>query len=191
MIVIGDVHGKTKRYSEIVGNLKEPTIQVGDFGFEHAHRWHMAHVDPDQHKVLFGNHDFYPLLNAPHSLGDYAILDGGIMTIRGAFSIDRANRTDGVDWFKEEELTMEKCYEAVDLFAKQKPSVVITHDCPTEVCNHMHGQSTKTRTDQLLQACFIQHQPELWIFGHHHRSFKMNMGGTLFLCLDELETFQL
>lgn len=190
MIIIGDVHGKTGLYHGIVRDLKEKTIQVGDFGFERPHRWHMANIDPDQHKVLFGNHDYYPLLHERHSLGDFMFQDG-IMTIRGAFSIDKDDLTKGFDWFEEEQLDNEKCIEVVDMFSSLKPSIVITHDCPTEVFNYMSGRPDKTQTRQMLQVCFIHHQPDVWVFGHHHRSFETQMNRTRFVCLAELETFHL
>ncbi len=225
MLIIGDVHGKTSRYHDIVKGA-DRSIQVGDFGFEHEHRWHLANIDPEKHKVVFGNHDFYPLVNAPHSLGDFAVLDGGIMTIRGAKTLDKSGmkdvlimkkdgtpqldddgnvmmrkefyrRTEGVDIFEfDEQLSRQRSYDVLDAFIHNKPSVVITHDCPTVVRQEIMDRLerpilNKTSTDQLLQGCFQQHQPKLWLFGHYHVNLQIDMEGTRFVCLAELQTFHL
>lgn len=212
MIIIGDVHGggavrflqdkkpvgmlsaerKLDVYFNIVRGLKQPTIQLGDLGFKREHEWFLKNVDYNQHKVLFGNHDHMPLVNGPHSLGDYALLDGGIMAIRGACSIDRNIRTVGLDWFHDEELSMEKCEEVISVFEEKRPRIVLTHDCPARICREMHnGNEHKSRTNQLFDACFSRHQPELWVYGHHHFSFNTHINGTKFICLGELEILEL
>jgi predicted phosphodiesterase len=211
MIIIGDVHGggavrflqdkkpvgmlnaecKLDVYFNIVRGLKQKTIQLGDLGFKREHEWFLKNVDYNQHKVLFGNHDYMPLVNGPHSLGDYALLDGGIMAIRGAYSIDRNIRTVGLDWFHDEELSMEKCEEVLSVFERERPRIVLSHDCPDKVCQEMHSEPKKSRTNQLLQACFERHQPELWVYGHSHRHWEHRMNGTKFVCLGELELLEI
>ena len=44
-----------------------------------------------------------------------------------------------------------------------------------------------SRTRQALQAMWSAHSPELWIFGHWHKSFDHVLRGTRFICLAELE----
>lgn len=217
MIIIGDVHGKVHAYHRLVRLLKQPTIQVGDFGFKASHEWHRSHMDPEQHKVLFGNHDYYPMLNEPHSLGDYAFLDGGIMAIRGAKTFDKmcatwvwhetgehtkeekfevVPRHEGVDLFEwQEELDYDKCGEVIDKFQEHRPSIVISHDCPAMVRQEMmkdsNGEVRKSRTDHMLQNCFEKHQPDLWIYGHYHRFFDRRIEGTRFVCLEELQIMEI
>lgn len=224
MIIIGDVHEKVDEYMHLIEDM-ECSIQVGDFGFREAHEWHRATVDPERHKVIFGNHDYYPMVNEPHSLGHYALLDGGIMTVRGAMTLDKQGnkwvgrknadgtwakdennkyvkdlvyfrRKEGVDLFESvEELNMQQCNEVMDLFVEKRPSIVISHDCPTLARNEMmkglNKEPVKTRTDQMLQGCFEQHQPDLWIFGHYHKSKKFKINGTIFICLEELQMMEL
>lgn len=49
----------------------------------------------------------------------------------------------------------------------------------------------KSQTRTMLQKMFEEHKPELWIFGHHHKSKDEVINGTRFICLDELETFEI
>lgn len=204
MIIIGDVHGggktpglrsaKTKLevYHNIVRNLKQKTIQIGDLGFKEQHEWFLENINTDQHKVLFGNHDHMPMVEERHSLGHFSFLkEESIMTIRGAASIDKHMRTEGLDWFPDEELSMMQCDGAISMIQQCKPRVVLSHDCPTEVAMEMYGRLIKSRTDQMLQACFLHHQPQLWVFGHHHKSKKLNIRGTQFICLAELEIMEI
>ena len=38
---------------------------------------------------------------------------------------------------------------------------------------------------------FEKHQPKLWFFGHHHKSWTMMIDGTQFRCLNELEVYDI
>jgi len=140
-----------------------------------------------------GNHDYLPYLHeSPFSLGDWQYSDYfELFTIRGADSIDKHLRTEGVDWFAEEEISIPIGYEILDNFTRIKPRIVATHDCPQSVMEHFFGYQEKSRTRQLLQACFEAHQPDLWVFGHHHRSKFDIINGTKFKCLSELETYEI
>jgi hypothetical protein len=65
---------------------------------------------------------------------------------------------------------------------------MVTHDCP------MFFYSTGLKkqiiipsvTAQALDSAFEKHQPELWIFGHHHVNVDVTIKGTRFICLNEL-----
>lgn len=190
-LIIGDVHGRIDSYYKTLQRVKHDSIQVGDFGFKKQHDWHLKNTDSEKHKVNFGNHDYIPYVNKPHSLGNYSWLpEKNIFTIRGAFSIDRANRTEGLDWFADEELNHQQQLECFDLYVEKKPLIVISHNCPRNIeleyfANYWYD---KTNTTALLQYCFDEHQPKLWIFGHHHRSMDFMENGTRFICLAELET---
>ena len=46
-------------------------------------------------------------------------------------------------------------------------------------------------TTWALQELFNAHEPELWLFGHWHKSVTIQYGRTKFVCLDELETYQI
>lgn len=189
LMLIGDVHGKLDEYWKLLQGFKGESIQVGDFGFKKHHQWHMENIDSEKHKVLFGNHDSTDFLTTTHSLGNWSYCEKRkLMTVRGAFSIDRINRTEGVDWWANEELNYMEFQEVLDAYIKYKPNVVISHDCPHSVRHSLFGITDKSITSNGLEGMFSYHQPKLWVFGHHHQSKDVNIKGTRFICLAELET---
>ena len=196
MLIIGDVHTKIKLYHEIISECVE-SIQVGDFGFQKSWDWLEANVSLN-HKVNMGNHDYIPYLNKPHSLGNWSF-ERGIFTIRGANSIDIHKREEGLDWFRNEELNYQETNDVFDAYLRIKPEIVVTHDCPASVAEILFGMPTsgvnkqffKSTTRELLQGLFEEHQPRLHLFGHHHKSKDMIINGTRFICLAELETYNL
>lgn len=190
ILLIGDVHGKVDQYKKIINYHKGRSIQIGDFGFKVEHDWHLNNVDSFQHHILFGNHDYYPYLKRNHSLRNFSFINfGQIMTLRGAFSIDKMCRKEGRDWFNNEELTYNEMQYAISHYLRNKPRIVISHDCPHEVRQYLFNIHDKSITSNGLQIMFEDHQPDIWIFGHHHMSKSETINGTRFICLAELETF--
>lgn len=192
IIVIGDVHGKLNQYLEILQKYpNHSSIQVGDFGFQKEHDWHLKNINSDNHKINFGNHDYYPYLFEKHSLENFSLINNEIITIRGAWSIDRANRIEGIDWFATEEMNYADMNAALDFYEANKPRIVISHDCPHDIRKLLFGIEEKSITTNGLQAMLEIHKPELWVFGHHHVSVNETIDGTRFRCLAELETMEL
>lgn len=192
LMLIGDVHGKYHKYQELIQIAEDKninSIQLGDFGFELEHIWHRNNIDCDNHKILFGNHDFYPFIDLPHSLGNFGYLEEyGIFYIRGANSIDKYRRTPGLNWFDNEELSWEEANQCLDLYETIKPNIVISHDCPFFAYEHFNIKSTiKNHTSVLLSEIHNTHQPQNWYFGHHHISTNFMYMNTNFRCLAELE----
>lgn len=188
--IIGDAHGLVNQYAEIIKDGQK-SICVGDFGFKTQWDWHKHNVDPSRHWINPGNHDYFPMFHEDFCLGNYSYLSwlGEMFTIRGAKSIDKHLRTEGIDWFANEELTYAEGLECLDLYSECKPRIVISHDAPQSVIEAMfkYAWMDKSNTTQLLQALFEVHQPEMWFFGHHHRSRQIELDGTKFRCLEELE----
>ena len=189
--IIGDVHGHHLTYKKLINDI-DYSIQVGDFGFSDSWDWLKTNVNSGRHKILPGNHDEYPKITN-HSLGDCGTYNLGGMKfffVRGAFSIDKTVRTENVNWWVDEELSLDSLIDALNMYRKIKPEIVITHDCPGTV----YGVSTAlfnrpwipNRTSQVLQEMFDCHQPKLWIFGHWHILKHIYIKNTFFICLDEL-----
>lgn len=190
LAIIGDVHGYHDEYLKAIEGV-ENSIQVGDFGFD----WDVLdNVDPEHHKVVAGNHDNYAKApEKPHYLGDFGARSlGGLdfFFVRGEFSIDKHLRTPEKTWWREEELTALQMGNVIDAYVFTKPSVVVSHGCPASIINHVSRNGLVMRpsnTSQLLQVMYEIHQPDIWIFGHHHRSLNKQIGDTWFRCLAELE----
>jgi hypothetical protein len=193
MYVIGDVHGKIKDYVAAIDSLPNPqcdrSIQVGDMSLDYSDLPFMAN-----HRFLGGNHDNYgdyPAIH-PNFLDDYGVW-GDVFYVRGAYSIDRKYRTEGVSWWREEELTYIAMYEMLGTYSKLKPKTVISHDCPLFLYPNfgISAQGPSSKTSRVLEEMHEIHQPERWLFGHHHFSDTDTVGSTKFTCLNELEIFDL
>lgn len=194
---IGDPHGrqKLKPYFEIVRQQTDfgnKTFSLGDNGFRKEYnlgRKFLKVIDPhhENHVWLQGNHDFQPATNYPFVLGNHGIWND-IFYIRGANSIDRHRRTEGVDWFRGEELSYGEMLMAFTDYENIKPDFVATHDAPRSIVKTMFDIDAIDATTYFLQELFEFHQPKVWIFGHYHRNATFIKNGTTFICLNELQT---
>ena len=105
-----------------------------------------------------------------------------------------------LSWFDNEELTYSQWQELFKDYREAKPNVVVSHDCPAFVVNILLMKKFKKQiifdkkrslTQTGLEACYNIHQPSIWLFGHHHKSFDEIIGRTRFKCLRELTTYKL
>jgi predicted phosphodiesterase len=215
--VIGDVHGQidadslftrdARTYLEIIADGAY-SVQLGDMGNGETYDQLMASVDAGRHRFFPGNHENYDRL-PPHSLGDFGCANlGGVefFFIRGANSTDREKlirigEEEGKTlWFEQEELTAAQMRAAEEEYLRVRPRIVITHDGPTHVARFawQHARSLSppnpralfraSRTTDFLERLLEQHQPRLWLFGHHHRDCRRKEGETLFVCVGELSS---
>jgi hypothetical protein len=199
--IIGDVHGKFRRYREIIRGVPF-SIQAGDMGVgfrrQHGDFTWMPNPPFDamsegRHLFIRGNHDNPSVCKTQR----YCIPDGttvdGVYCVGGAISIDRAWRTEGWDWWPDEECSYAELERMIDGYAAIKPEIVITHDCPESIANEMLAALNRrkiedgSRTRQALERMLHLHQPREWFFGHWHVSLQFKSGRTLFRCLNELE----
>jgi len=183
MIFIGDVHGKIDEYLSLRSSYPN-TIQLGDLGFNYNKIPHDLN-----HVWIMGNHDNWSVTHPCmlRDFGPYKLNGFEFFYIAGAYSIDKKYRTVGIDWFCEEETPYERLLECIDYFASLKPRVVVSHTCPLSAVFKLHGDCRfSSRTEHALEQMFSIHQPEYWIFGHHHKKFKKTINGTRFICLSEL-----
>lgn len=188
--LIGDVHGHYGYYHRLLRKAHS-SIQLGDFGFGYKT---LSAIDARRHRVLAGNHDNYDdMSNWPHFLGDHGVHTvegfGDIFFIRGGLSIDRHTRTEGVNWWANEELGMAECYSALAEYQRVRPNFVVSHECPRSIVPYVTAslRVLPSRTNQVLEEMFAAHRPKRWVFGHYHRSWNKVIDNTLFTCLDRLE----
>ena len=195
--ILADVHGKYRRMHEIIRekNRYEYIVQIGDLGFDYQT---LDNVDPNKFKIVGGNHDNYDkIIHIPHYLGDYgyAELNGiNFFFYRGAYSIDRQYRTIGIDWWENEQVSIDQFMKARELYREIKPDIMISHDCPDFLASMYigpNGRMFENLTTWALGELYTIHQPKLWIHAHWHFSKTTIYENTKFICLAELETYRL
>ena len=224
--IIGDVHGHIGDYEMLVYEV-ESSLQLGDMGFNYKALDKFDPIQhkflPGNHDNYTNveRTDLKP--EDVDSYGPYTVRDGKVyhfiefpetfignygrwtppncteelFFVRGANSIDQHRRIQGVDWWPEEELTNQEMTEAIKLYEKIKPRVVVTHDAPLQVFQHIKlnsffgGKPNLNPTIRALDALLDVHRPDIWIFGHHHQDVKFQHVGTEFWCLDELSMLML
>lgn len=215
MRFIGDVHGKYRQYLKIINECRD-SIQVGDLGVGFRRLLHPSFISADgvqlyedrsqwhpnpphyamkrgNHRFIRGNHD-NPSVCRQHSqwIRDGHI-EGNMMLIGGAVSVDKEWRHEGYDWWADEELATEELYNLVDKYLIEKPDIMVTHDCPEDLAAVMCAVSQRrkidipSRTRQAFQSMLSGWQPRIWIFGHWHYPFDQVIAGTRFICLGELQ----
>jgi len=204
--IIGDIHGKVDLYHKLIKESEaSKTIQIGDFALGFSRELDEEiyaylddlNKDESSHKFFRGNHDDPKVCNnCSHYMGDWGYQeDTGIFWIAGAWSIDHARRTKDIDWWEDEELKEEQWEEVREAYARIKPRFVLSHDAPLDMYAPMFSYYGKriipTLTSRELNGLFYIHQPEKWIFGHHHLSVTQDNRGCEFRCLNELEIYEL
>lgn len=201
LAIIGDIHAHFQDYSLILQKLTPEficSVQIGDFGlgFNYVLDEKVKQFDADlseYHRFFRGNHD------DPDRCGEYAMNLGEygywtkngktVFFVAGAWSIDSQYRTEGRDWWRDEELRQSQMLAAQELYRAVKPDYVLSHDAPDEVLQLMYAGTGRpvisTKTSQFLQALLSDHAPEKWYFGHHHRSKTIMWNNqTVFRCVD-------
>ena len=204
MHYIGDVHGKFSAYKEVAKTLPE-SIQVGDFGVGFG----LWDVDPiaqtrmqnissfmgDTHRFIRGNHDNPAACKTMKSYISDGTVSNNHMFIGGALSIDKARRYEGMDWWKDEELSYDELFSLIDVYEDAKPEIMVTHECPESVVPYLFDWYSKeqypSRTRQALDSMFAIHKPKIWVFGHWHKDVISTQSDTVFICLDELSTIEI
>lgn len=205
MFFIGDVHGCFYQYEQLIKNKKiDCSIQLGDMGVGFPiyiksltvkkYSYGTKTFAPNKgknHKFIRGNHDDPEVCEKhPQYLGDFGYLKNDIFFISGGYSIDKQMRTEWLDWWRDEELSFVKQKKVIELYKKHKPSVVISHECPTEIKKHIinyNNFKTKitSQTEKLLQSLLDINRPDYWIFGHYHIKKIKKIKETNFIALDE------
>lgn len=213
--IIGDVHQTYDEYVRLATDAHY-SLQVGDLGFDY--RFLTRILDSNVHKAIGGNHENYErgtcfqcpgrtcklckgkgwffANQSKHFLGDYGIYEPPgfcpIFYVRGAWSIDHARRTPGVDWWPDEELGYGEAMQALDLYRVMQPDFVVSHTVPQSIAHMLPANPIfgpvieQSKTGLLLQAMLESHRPKIWVFGHWHKDWRNTVGGTDFICLNIL-----
>lgn len=197
MRFIGDIHGNLKQYYSRIDCSE--SIQVGDFGIGFVPNLieNFSLQLNGNHRFIRGNHDNPNICKNYHGY----IPDGTIETINnttlmyigGASSIDKKWRIEGVTWWKNEELSYKEFDKMIDLYSTNKPSIMVTHECPEMLVHTIkpYAKSEHSITRNAFNQMYEIHQPDIWIFGHWHLSYNNKIQNTNFICLDEFETINI
>jgi len=202
---IGDVHGKFDPYKNIIKSC-DASIQVGDMGvgFRSTRSdddWmtnppHYAMRQGD-HQFIRGNHD-NPAVCKRHSQYIHdGTVQGDMMFVGGALSVDKEWRTKDYDWWEDEELSIVELNEMINKYEAAKPRIMVTHEVPDSIATTMQAMSGRqkldwpSRTRQAFDTMFQLHKPELHVYGHWHYDFDHVILGTRFVCLAELSTIDI
>jgi predicted phosphodiesterase len=196
----GDVHGRWETFKKQMGEGQfDNGVQVGDlgvgFGEPIAARELLINAMTESNtKFIRGNHDNPDVSQKfmrGRYLGDWSWDETtSTLYIGGAWSIDRAWRQPYFDWWPEEELSSEELLRVAEVYAAKLPRVVVTHDGPPIATLPMFLHDRKAelypnRTIAFLGLLFELHEPELWVFGHWHRTRELKIGSTQFLCVGQ------
>lgn len=197
LLLIGDIHDDIQHYISLINRAKstgfDRSYQLGDLGYKDTYdHWKDFTIKLQNHPhnyVVRGNHDF-PCINPRvintfdcHELND----EHRLFMVRGAFSIDKDYLQLGTTYFQDEELNYNEMTAAMDSYLEQRPTIVLSHDCPNIVRELMfnipNNASNRTKTSSFLQEMFEEHKPKYWVFGHHHRNAILEIDGTTFICV--------
>jgi Calcineurin-like phosphoesterase len=213
---IGDVHGHTDRYQKILRRnfAGQRTFQLGDMGVGfptykgreggQSGGLHPHIMNSGDHKWIRGNHDNPEVarrLTDRGYAGDYGYdPEIGLFWMGGAYSIDKAWRVPGKNWWAEEEISYPELAKIIDFYERVKPKIVATHDCPSRISEYMLTvvlpsfrpeklECVGSRTAAALQQMLDVHRPTEWVFGHYHASKSFVWKGTKFTCVGELDVY--
>ena len=195
IVVMGDIHGDWWKLNPFI-NKKRPKIILccGDFGYwpripdeqknpKYPKAPKIPKV-PDGSKLYFcdGNHEdheslallednevypncFYMKRGSTLTLPDGRV----VLFVGGAESIDKDTRTQGYDWFPQEELNYGDVCKILE--AQIKADIVISHTAPVEFF-YLSGMSWFGKMQDWsrkgLSHIFQAVQPSLWYCGHFH-----------------------
>lgn len=240
MYFLGDIHGD---FQVIVNFARRNSsgeninlIQVGDFGvgFTRDFSDDMSYLNRILYEnninlyIVRGNHDNPYFFSSPKNLSnitfvkDYTVLEiegRRILCVGGGISVDRALRSQGIDYWGEEKFYLEtgtlKELSGIDM--------VVTHISPhfahpaqakyfdgidltdfnflnlKGVAHFLIGNEDLVK-DLLVNSSEVSSMYEIllennyithWFYGHYHRHFEENIHGTNFILLDINEFYKI
>lgn len=237
VLMVGDVHGQHRQLADVLRRVQSDygiaaAIQVGDFGFfkEALDRLRQDRIRfPVPLHVIDGNHEDHAWLQralransardweaeanliyqprpSVHRLG--ASLVG---FLGGALHVDRPQEHN-VGARLPNYILRQQRQQAVALFNRERPDLVVTHSCPSGIGIGMRGSDDLAHSvaEHVVRAGFdpgpaddcgdvelnrlwheLKQRPRGWVFGHFHRPHDTVLEGTRFVCVgDDLPSLQ-
>jgi Icc-related predicted phosphoesterase len=206
VLIVGDVHGNLAWWHKILDATEITTtdiiLQVGDFGYWPHREWGQKYLAGVE-KLLAernlscvfvdGNHDNHEwLFQLPKRADGFVEVSPHViyaprthrwtwnnvrfMSLGGASSIDRGNRSMGASWWPQELLSSGDYYKAVD---GEEIDVLVCHDTPSKVKLDFKADDMPTVSNRmLLQAVVEATHPKLVVHGHYHSLIQQKIALT-------------
>lgn len=211
LLFLGDVHGEWAKMDTVIkaARMRHPEtariFQVGDLGegFQNVPKYKPTHgfkVPPII--AIDGNHEHFDRLEANNGWDNenleylargqtITVEDRKILGFGGAWSIDKHRRTQGIDWFPQEEPTQAEFWKFVGNGVFDQ-DIVITHDFPSQfqIRQKFPDIVGHTGTRVLLQEIWELVKPKFWFFGHYHDFAMGEYNGTQWVCCPIIDDFQ-
>ena len=142
--------------------------------------------DEDVKGVVYMEPDF-PLIRYFLDGGEYEIEGYSVLTIGGAYSVDKDYRLlRGWKWFYDEQLHKEERKAIFDFVKGKHYDLVLTHTCPeslqpVDLFLPMIDQSKVDKTMEIYLEAVKDHIDwNVWLFGHFHASRIVDTGVEMF-----------
>lgn len=213
-LFIGDIHSDFESFeflcefmlTEVTGIYK--VVQIGDFGFwPNQKNWLWYPKSSLSVPVYFidGNHEDHLVLQAkelyePTKLTEkfdaYYIYrgyaEGAFVYCGGATSHDRPLRTEGVDWFRQENISELDLTRAIDASRGLPIQVMVAHDTVKEAFRLIKEPQWvfADHNRELLEQLFYSVKPKLYVHGHYHFYRDYEYMDCRFLCLKNPDSFK-
>lgn len=206
MYIFGDTHGDWKTLSEDLSKIKESNVIIaGDFGYwPNFSPFSLKFIHMNGCHIYFcpGNHENWDALRNFEQNSNKRIIEifpnifyctfGSVLNIEnynimfcgGADSIDKGNRTEGINWFREEIITEHDMYSLPE---RNDIDIIISHTGPRkiiEILNPSFGYRVYDQSCDRLSWIWKHYNPKLWIFAHFHQYGMIKFGKTLFYQLN-------
>jgi DNA repair exonuclease SbcCD nuclease subunit len=213
-LFVGDIHSDFESFEILVRFMlyRVPgisrVVQVGDFGFwpsQPSWLWYPKSTLPVPVFFIDGNHEDHAALrkaalfevkkvsenyDAAYIPRGYA--EGGYVYCGGATSYDRAYRTEGLDWFPEENITDEDIRRAIRNCEGKSIRIMVAHETIREAFRIIKrpGWSFADQNRERLEELFHAARPEIYIHGHYHFHREYEYLGCRFICLQNPDHFR-
>ncbi len=192
MIILSDVHANWDRVEQVCRLWPDHTVvQLGDLGIGWIRTEYVLENSPKNFRFFVGNHDNRTVANTlPACLGNFGEFEN-IFFVSGAHSIDQADRIEGKDWWRDEELSYSQSMECLKAWEKSDKEILVSHDTTQSFVERFMLIYDRSITRTLLQGMIEVRKPKMIIFGHHHRRYEIDFDGIQYRGLASNETFVL
>ncbi|MBW7856887.1 MAG: metallophosphatase family protein [Leptonema sp. (in: Bacteria)] len=213
-LFVGDIHSDFESFEFLCEFMLNEVrdiyriVQIGDFGFwpnQNDWLWYPKSRLSVPDKYIDGNHEDHSVLQKQELLKPTKLTekfdayyiyrgyaDDLFVYCGGATSHDRSLRTEGIDWFKQENISEQDLRRAIDASRGKQIQVIVAHDTVREAFRLIKEPQWvfADQNRELLEQLFYSVQPKLYVHGHYHFFRDYEYMGCRFLCLKNPDAFK-